>query len=99
MENNQRLDAYERGQSIVSRKATDFDQIKEETLRGYLQELKNKYPSGTIIRSNKYPELDGEPLTGQLILEVAESNQSAANRQKFENIVQPEGIVIRYTPE
>ncbi len=98
MENNQRLDAYERGQSIVSRKATDFDQIKEETLRGYLQELKNKYPSGTIINSKKYPELKG-PLTGQLILEVPDSNQSARNRQKFENIAQQEGILIRYTPE
>jgi hypothetical protein len=50
--------------------------------------------------SNKYRlELDGRPLRGKLILEVPDSNLSAANRAAFEELARGEGIEIRYSPE
>ncbi|KXT78150.1 hypothetical protein [Streptococcus sp. DD13] len=55
-----RLDSYDPDfGEIISRKATDLDKIQEETFRGYLQEIRDKYSVGETIRSNAYPELDG----------------------------------------
>jgi hypothetical protein len=94
-----RLDSYVPGQEIVSRKATDFDNIQEGTFRDYVNELKNKYGPGTVIRSNKYPRLDGQQLEGQLVLEVPESNLTAASRAHFEDLARRAGVEIRYAPE
>ena len=59
LENGKRLDSYDpTAGEIISRKATDLDRIQEETFRGYLQELQDKYSVGETIRSNKYPEID-----------------------------------------
>ncbi|HAG83790.1 MAG TPA: hypothetical protein DCL61_22240, partial [Cyanobacteria bacterium UBA12227] len=100
LENGKRLDSYdpEKGE-IVSRKATDFDDIEKETFQEYLRELKTKYPPGTKIRSNKYSQIDGQELKGRMILEVPASNVNAANKEIFEGIAKSEGIEIRYTPE
>jgi hypothetical protein len=100
LSNGKRLDSYNpsRGE-IVSRKATTFDDIEEATFRRYLGELKAKYSPGTVIRSDKYPSLDGKPLAGRQILEVPASNESAANRTLFESIASSEGILIRYAAE
>ena len=97
--NGKRLDSYVPGEEIVSRKATDFDNIQESTFRDYVREIGNKYDEGTVIRSNKYPDLDGQPLEGSRILEVPDSNLSAARREEFERIARQEGVEIRYVPE
>ncbi|MCA9953102.1 MAG: hypothetical protein KC434_00165 [Anaerolineales bacterium] len=100
LKNGKRLDSYDpKTGEIVSRKATDFDVIEEKTFRRYLKELKDKYPPGTEIRSNKYPKIDGQPLKGDMVLEVPKSNENAAMREQFENIAISEGIRIKYTPE
>ena len=104
LKNDRILDSYRppRGGNsgeIVSRKATDFDVIEPKTFKSYLSELKSKYREGTVIRSNKYPDLDGEPLQGKQILEVPDSNLNSANRAEFESIAKEQGIEIRYTPE
>ncbi|MBD2609889.1 DUF4157 domain-containing protein [Nostoc punctiforme FACHB-252] len=100
LKNGKRLDAYEPGEAIISRKATDFDKIQESTFRGYLKEMKDKYAPGTEIRSDKYKkDLDSKPLEGKLVLEVPDSNQGARQRKHFESIANSEGIEIRYTPE
>jgi len=100
LENGKRLDSYDPDAGeIISRKATDFDNVQESTFREYLRELKTKYPPGTKIRSDKYPDLDGKELQGKLILEVPDSNLTAQNRALFERIAKEEGIVIRYVPE
>nr|MCU0494529.1 pre-toxin TG domain-containing protein [Chloroflexaceae bacterium] len=66
LQNGKRLDSYDPvSGEIVSRKATTFDNIQESTFRSYLQELKTKYPPGTTIRSNKYPDIDGDTLQGR----------------------------------
>ncbi|MDH4275717.1 MAG: hypothetical protein OEW08_11805, partial [Gammaproteobacteria bacterium] len=100
LETGKRVDSYDpvKGE-IISRKATDFDIIDESAFKGYLRELKNKYSPGEVIRSNKYPKLDGKPLTGKQILEVPSTNATAANRANFEALAASEGIQIRYTPE
>jgi hypothetical protein len=97
--NGKRLDSYVPGEEIVSRKATDFDNVKESTFRDYVREIGNKYDEGTVVRSNKYPDLDGQPLEGRRILEVPDSNLSAARRAEFERIAREEGVEIRYVPE
>ena len=89
--NGKRLDSYVPGEEIVSRKATDFDNIQESTFRDYVREIGNKYDEGTVIRSNKYPDLDGQPLEGRRILEVPDSNLSAARREEFERIARAGG--------
>lgn len=68
--NGKRLDSYKADEEIVSRKHTQLSEIEPRTARGYLDEIVSKYPPDTIIRSNKYPDLDGEPLDGVMILEV-----------------------------
>lgn len=64
------LDSYESGKEIVSRKESQLAEVKPETANGYLDELAKKYSPGTLIRSRKYPELNGKRLKGQMILEV-----------------------------
>ena len=67
LENGKRLDSYDPdAREIISRKATDLDKITEETYRGYLSEFSQKYSEGTKIRSNAYPELDGQELKGSI---------------------------------
>jgi hypothetical protein len=104
LENGKRLDSYvppSNGKpgEIISRKATDFDNVDEKTFKGYLSEMDKKYSDGTTIRSNKYPELDGKTLSGQKILEVPSSNMGSANRQHLENLAARYNTIIRYTPE
>lgn len=100
LESGKRLDSYNPATGeIVSRKATDFDAIQESTFRSYLTELQTKYPAGSTIRSNKYPDIDGTQLSGKQILEVPESNLTSASRARFEQIAREMGIEIRYAPE
>ena len=103
LKTGKRLDSYDpdSGQ-IVSRKATDFDTIEESTFQAYLDEFEAKYSRGTETNSTKYAEEDlpkGTTLQGDYILEVPDSNLSAANRQKFETMADEMGIQIRYSPE
>lgn len=100
LENGKRLDAYDpKKGEIVSRKATDFDDIETDTFKRHLKEMKDKYSAGTKIRSDKYPNLDGKKLKGKLILEVPKTNEVATNKKLFERLAKAEGIEIRYTPE
>ncbi|MGP4001327.1 WXG100 family type VII secretion target [Streptomyces sp. 8N706] len=70
LSNGKRLDSYVPGKEIVSRKHTQMAGVDPKTARSYLDEIINKYEPDTIIRSNKYPDLDGKPLQGDMILEV-----------------------------
>jgi hypothetical protein len=47
-----------------------------DTFERYLKELRDKYPPGTKIRSNKYPKIDGQHLQGKQILEIPASNKN-----------------------
>jgi ElaB/YqjD/DUF883 family membrane-anchored ribosome-binding protein len=62
--------------------------------------MKTKYAPGAKINAPKYgDELKGQTLQGRQILEVPDTNETAANRARFEKIARSEGIEIRYTPE
>ena len=101
LSNGKRLDSYNpiKGE-IVSRKATDLESIDVSTFEGYLKELKNKYPAGTTIRSNKYPDLDGQPLTGKQILEIPASNKKFDEIQTYVNLAKNKyDIEIRFREE
>lgn len=100
LEDGKRVDSYDPvHDEIIERKATDFDGIETSTFERYLDESAQKYPPGKIIRSNKYPELDGKPLQGKHVLEVPDSNLNAVNRAEFERIAREKGFEIRYVPE
>ncbi|MGI5337459.1 hypothetical protein ACQEVS_08720 [Streptomyces sp. CA-181903] len=70
LKNGKRLDSYDPGTEIVSRKHTQLGEIEVDTAKKYLSELAKKYAPDTVIRSNKYPDLDGSALKGEMILEV-----------------------------
>ena len=100
LENGKRLDSYDpTAGEIISRKATDLDKIQEETFRGYLQELQDKYSVGETIRSNKYPEIDGLKLDGKHILEIQDSNKHLPDIEKFKEIAKEYGVELRFTKE
>jgi len=100
LSNGKRLDSYDavKGE-IVSRKATDFNTIQKSTFENYLKEMQNKYSAGTTIRSNKYPDLDGQQLSGKQILEIPASNSTFPKLQEYVDLAQTYGIEIRFRPE
>ena len=100
LENGKRLDSYDPDAGeIISRKATDLDKISEKTYRGYLTEFSQKYSEGTKIRSNAYPELDGQALKGQYILEIPASNANIKNIDHYKRIAAEYDVIIRFTEE
>ena len=102
LENGKRLDSYDeiKGE-IVSRKATDLENIELSTFESYLREMKNKYPEGMKIRSDKYKkELDGKILKGKQILEIPESNKNFDKIQEYIDLAKNKyNIEIRFKPE
>ncbi len=84
---------------IVSRKATDFDNIQPSTFENYLKEIDNKYAPGTVIRSNKYPDIDSQTLQGKKILEVPASNQTSSKLTEFQQLADDYGVELRFQPE
>ena len=75
LENGRWLDSYVPGELIVSRKHTQLAEKSLTTAKGYLRELPEKYSQGQVVSNTpvnraKYPELIGERLHGQLVLEV-----------------------------
>ena len=84
-----RLDAYIPREKIISRKATDIDNITEQTWRNYCSELVSKYKVGTPLNSTKMP---GEPpLSGKYYLEIPSSNQIAQKLESFKSIAKEYG--------
>ena len=101
LENGKRLDSYDpvKGE-IVSRKATDLEMIEKETFERYLRELRDKYPAGTKIRSDKYQEIDGQHLQGKQILEIPASNKNFERIKEYEALARDKyGIELRYREE
>jgi len=88
--NGKRLDTYIPGQKIISRKATNLDDIKESTWKKYCNELVTKYKKGTPVNSSKMP---GEPpLSGKYYIEIPVSNQSSSKLADYLNIAKGYGI-------
>ena len=105
LSNGKRLDSYKppkNGQpgEIVSRKATNLDEIETTTLETYLKEMQTKYSPGTPINSPKYsPALDNQVLQGKQILEIPSSNQNLSNIQQYIDLAKKYNIEIRFRPE
>jgi hypothetical protein len=101
LENGKRLDSYNPilGE-IVSRKATDLDNIQFSTFIKYLSEFTSKYKVGTKIRSNAHPTFDGNLLDGTYYLEIPMSNQSLPNIQDYINYAWDNyQVKLRFRPE
>jgi len=100
LENGKRLDSYDpvKGE-IVSRKATDLEMIDVKTFEQYLKELRDKYPAGTKIRSDKYQEIDGQHLQGKQILEIPASNQTFEKIDEYKAIAKRYDVEIRFREE
>ncbi|WP_156950970.1 polymorphic toxin-type HINT domain-containing protein [Saccharibacillus sacchari] len=99
--NGKRVDSYDPiAQEIVSRKATNLESIDLSTFEGYLKELRSKYPAGTTIRSNKYPEIDGQSLVGKQILEIPSSNKTFDKIQEYTDLAKNKyNVEIRFREE
>ena len=95
-----RLDGYNDGVEIVSRKATDFDNIQASTFENYCKELVSKYPVGTKITAPKYGNLlEGKTLQGSYKLEVPITNKLSPKLQEFINIANKYDIEIIFEIE
>jgi hypothetical protein len=96
-----RLDSYNEGTEIVSRKATDFDNIELSTFEGYLKEMKVKYAEGSKITAPKYEDLlKGKVLKGKLKLEVPKTNELSSRVKEFKELAEKKyGIEIVFEPE
>ncbi|WP_461086815.1 hypothetical protein, partial [Spirosoma flavus] len=105
LSNGKRLDSYlppigNNVGEIVSRKATSLEDIELSTFESYLREMQSKYSPGTIIRSNKYPAIDGQSLQGKQILEIPASNQNFSQLQDYIDLAKNTyNIDIRFRPE
>ncbi|HOQ25090.1 MAG TPA: hypothetical protein PLI94_10520 [Bacillota bacterium] len=90
-----RVDSYNPGKEIVSRKFSQLSQVKEETAIGYLNELKHKYPPGAEITDSPFnpQKLRGEWLDGEMILEVPVRTQTVP--QSILDAAAQKGIKIR----
>jgi hypothetical protein len=84
---------------IISRKATDLEDIDIKTFEGYLKEMKKKYYPGAKIRSDVYPELDGKLLDGKQYLQIPESNKSFSQLQDYIKLANENDIEIIYLSE
>jgi len=71
-----RVDSYNPGKEIISRKNTQLSDVQEGTAKGYMNELKQKYPSGAEITDSPFnsSNLKGKRLDGELILEIPVQN-------------------------
>ena len=82
-----RLDSYNHGSEIVSRKATDLANIQQSTFEGYLKELVNKYPNGAkIVTPGSAPVINGQLLSGNFKLEIPASNSSFGGLANYRQI-------------
>lgn len=103
--NGKRLDSYvppnnKNAGEIISRKATNLEDIELSTFETYLKEMKSKYAPGTTIISNQYPLLDGQTLQGKQILEIPSSNQSFSQIQDYIDLARNKyNIEIHFKPE
>ncbi|MEF2967774.1 hypothetical protein V3851_18245 [Paenibacillus sp. M1] len=90
-----RVDSYNPGKEIVSRKYTQLSEINEKTGIGYLNEFKKKYSAGTEISDSPFnpTKLKGKRLDGELILEVPVQNKPIP--QSVLDAATEKGITIR----
>ncbi|GIG29855.1 hypothetical protein [Cellulomonas marina] len=77
-----RVDSYDPGEAIVSRKDTQLAEVKPSTARSYIDEVVRKYnPSNSGLRvlgtdsnaaqfGDRSPQIVGRPLRGQMTLEI-----------------------------
>ncbi len=85
LENGKRVDSYDPDKrEIISRKYTQLSQISFKTAKAYIDEIPDKYESGTLIadvdsqrKGSGHPNagLAGQLLEGMYILEVPVQNQ------------------------
>ncbi|NTE04380.1 hypothetical protein G6M26_06115 [Agrobacterium tumefaciens] len=104
--NGKRVDSYTppangKTGEIISRKATNLEEIELSTFESYLKEMKTKYPSGQPINAPKYgDELKGKVLEGNQILEIPVSNQNFNKLQEYINLAKNKyNIEIRFRSE
>ncbi|MGQ1948758.1 hypothetical protein ACT3CD_16830 [Geofilum sp. OHC36d9] len=85
---------------IISRKATDLDDVQLSTFESYLNEMSQKYAPGTSINAPKYgDDLKGKVLEGNLILEIPDNNRALSNIQDYIDIAKTKNIELRFRPE
>lgn len=106
LSNGKRLDSYTPPMNgkegmIVSRKATDLENIELSTFEDYLKEIKAKYPIGEKINAPKYGDkLKGKVLEGRHYLEIPESNKNFNKLQEYIDLAKNKyGIEIIFKPE
>ena len=75
LESGKVVDGYNPGSEIVFRRSTQFAELSPEYAERYVNEFLDKYGPGNVVADTptmreRYPDLVGKPLQGDLILEV-----------------------------
>ncbi len=78
--NRKRLDSYNHGTEIVSRKMSQLADLDPATAKYYLQEITRKYSPGEVIADtvkarSQYPQLARQKLEGRMFLELPIQNR------------------------
>ncbi|MGL5830147.1 MAG: hypothetical protein ACRC0L_11340, partial [Angustibacter sp.] len=78
--NGKRLDSYNSGTEIVSRKMSQLADLEPDTAKYYLQEITRKYSPGEIIADTakarrEFPHLARQELEGNMYLELPVQNR------------------------
>jgi hypothetical protein len=91
-----RLDSWDGVEGkIVSRKATNLDEITKETFERYVKEISEKYPVGSKLANPRH----GDKLTGSYYLEIPESNSSFGKLTEYRELASKYNIEIIFRPE
>ena len=100
LSNGKRLDSYDWGQGrIISRKSVDLSKINKRIFEVYLKEFRQKYDIGTVIRTNKYREIDGRILQGRFYLEIPDYNRKLPELEEFIKLARKYDVEIIFKPE
>jgi len=91
-----RLDSWDGIEGkIVSRKATNLDEITKETFERYVKEISEKYPVGSKLANPRH----GDKLTGSYYLEIPESNSSFGKLTEYQELASKYNVEIIFRPE
>jgi hypothetical protein len=98
LENGRFLDSYTPGAEIVSRKHTQLAEISPAQAEKHVNEILDKYAPGNTISDTpannaRYPELVGQQLAGEMVLEVP--IQDAPVPPEFGDWAARMGVTIR----
>lgn len=91
-----RLDSWDKDSGmIVSRKATNLDEINKDTFIKYCKEISEKYPPGSKLANFKI----GDKLYGKYYLEIPDTNLKFDKINEYKKLAKDLDVELIFKPE